>query len=415
MFLLASLLCLLGTIICSAAETYHTLLAGRILEGAGFAAYESLSFTTVGDLFYVHERGLWTSVISFTLTAVSNLSSVIAGPITFELGWHYLFYILTASVGFQLLLAFLFVPETSYLRDPRFNQHLVVDAPSEAGTDNGSKEADVSNIENVDPEPVGASPPAKKTFWQELAVFTGSYSEESLLPLIFAPVLCWSNIYAFWTIIVTGTVTSFYVAISYIIAQLFSPPPYLLSTAEIGYMSLGPFVGGAVGTILLALWMDPISIWMAKRNQGVYEPEFRLVLVIFGLLCPAGLFGFGAVAQAKGNVYLVAFMWGLALAGIAFVVGPCSAYAIDAFRGMSNEIFVSNVMFKNFLFYGYSYFMNSWVADAGAAGPFYIFGGISAGLVATTIIAYMFGKRYRGYWNRNNLMEKMNIRTHPEW
>jgi hypothetical protein len=108
------------------------------------------------------------------------------------------------------------------------------------------------------------------------------------------------------------------------------------------------------------------------------------------------------------------FMWGLTLCGIAFIVGPCSAYAIDAFRGMSNEIFVANVMFKDFLFFGYSYFVNDWVASAGTAGPFYIFGAVSAGLLVTTIFTYIFGKRYRSFWYRHNLMEKLNIKTQAE-
>lgn len=80
-FLFSSLAYLVGTIIGSCSQTYNTLLAGCIVQGLSLVCWESLPFTIVADLFFVQERGLWITVMSFTLTAVSNLSSVIAGQI----------------------------------------------------------------------------------------------------------------------------------------------------------------------------------------------------------------------------------------------------------------------------------------------------------------------------------------------
>lgn len=85
-FLFASLTGLLGTIICSASQSYSTLRAGRVVQGLAFSAYESLIFTTVADLFFVHQRGAFISFFGFSLAAVSNLTSVICGPITNTLG-----------------------------------------------------------------------------------------------------------------------------------------------------------------------------------------------------------------------------------------------------------------------------------------------------------------------------------------
>ncbi|KXT03673.1 hypothetical protein AC578_5159 [Pseudocercospora eumusae] len=81
-FLLGSLLALIGTIVCSVSHDYTTLLAGRIIQGFSYSAYESLVFAVVGDLFFVHQRGLYVSIMAFGLGAVSNLTSVICGPIT---------------------------------------------------------------------------------------------------------------------------------------------------------------------------------------------------------------------------------------------------------------------------------------------------------------------------------------------
>ncbi|KPM40139.1 hypothetical protein AK830_g6441 [Neonectria ditissima] len=409
-FFFSSVACLIGTIIGSVSKSYDTLLAARVVQGFSLAAYESLVFAVVGDVFFVHERGLWTSVMSFTLTCVSNLSSVVAGKITFSLGWHYLFHILNACVGFQIILLFLFVPETNFSRDAVFHQtHGNV---NERTDEKRNDEIETSRVENVEADSRVRVP--KKTFVQQMALFGGPYSDENFLQLVIAPLAVCLNLGALWTVVITGTVTSFFVAVAYVTAQLFSPPPYLLSAAEVGYMSVGPFVGGALGCVAVGIMIDPLTIWMTKKNKGVYEPEFRLVLCVVGVLCGVGLFGFGAISENQGNIYAIDFMWGLCLFGIAFIIGPCSTYAIDAFRGMSSEIFIANVMFKNFLFYGYSYFVNNWTASAGPIAPFFTFGGVSFGLVLSTGIVYVFGKRYRSFWHTHNLMEKLHIRTHSE-
>lgn len=69
-------------------------------------------------------------------------------------------------------------------------------------------------------------------------------------------------------------------------------------------------------------------------------------------------------------------------------------------------------MFKNLLFYGYSYFVNDWTASAGPRAPFYTFGAISLVFVSTTVLVYVFGKKYRMFWSKHNVLEKLNITTH---
>ncbi|CAK7202830.1 hypothetical protein SEUCBS139899_005557 [Sporothrix eucalyptigena] len=410
-FLFSSTICLVGTIIGSVSYTYNTLLAARTIQGFTLAAYESLVFSAVGDLFFVHQRGVWTMVMTFTLTCVSNLVSVVSGSITFALGWHYLFHIMIACVGFQLILLILFVPETNYRRVP---STVASSSASGNGDDGIEKEGGVIGVEDVQQVEAVRRIPKKKTFWQEMAVYNGTFSDENLFALIIAPFVVCSNTLALWTIFITGAVTSFYVAIAYVTAQLFSVPPYNLNTSQVGYISLGPFIGGALGAVLIGIMLDPLSLWLTKKNKGIYEPEFRLALTPLGMLCGIGLFGFGALSADLDSVYGVAVMWGVMLCGCSFIIGPYSAYTIDAFREMASEIFIANVMFKNFLFYGYSYFVNNWTASAGPKAPFFTFGGISLVFVSTTVLVYMFGKRYRWFWATHNILEKLNITTHAE-
>lgn len=81
-FLFGSIVALIGTIICSVSHDYTTLLTGRVIQGFSYSVYETLIFAIVADLFFVHQRGMFVSIMSFALSAISNLASVICGPIT---------------------------------------------------------------------------------------------------------------------------------------------------------------------------------------------------------------------------------------------------------------------------------------------------------------------------------------------
>src|SRR5271167_4692662 len=95
----------------------------------------------------------------------------------------------------------------------------------------------------------------------------------------------------------------------------------------------------------------------------------------------AGLIGFGYAVTSAVSVYLLSFIWGIALFGITISAIATSSYALDAFRDHATEIFIMAIVFKNFFFYGLSNFINSWVANQGPKQAFNVMGGISAALV----------------------------------
>lgn len=71
-------------------------------------------------------------------------------------------------------------------------------------------------------------------------------------------------------------------------------PPVNFKESQTGYTYAGAFFGGVLGFILSGFLSDWSAKFLTRLNRGVYEPEFRIVLVIpqmiFGCL---GLYGFG--------------------------------------------------------------------------------------------------------------------------
>jgi MFS family permease len=89
-FVFASIIILIGSIIGSVVQSYNGILISRIIQGIGMAPYESVIFTLISDLFFVHERGIYASLIQFTLLGISNITGVVAGPIVDTLSWPFL-------------------------------------------------------------------------------------------------------------------------------------------------------------------------------------------------------------------------------------------------------------------------------------------------------------------------------------
>ena len=86
-FLVSTLLDIIGTAIGESKISYKYLLAARIVQGFSTSAFESLIVATVGDLYFVHQRGLRISFINFVLNSASSLASIICGIVFADLGY----------------------------------------------------------------------------------------------------------------------------------------------------------------------------------------------------------------------------------------------------------------------------------------------------------------------------------------
>ncbi|KAH7379889.1 serine/threonine kinase 16 [Cadophora sp. MPI-SDFR-AT-0126] len=409
LFVLSAISAVVGNIIGSTSKDYNQLLAARIIQGISVSTYESLLLVVVGDLFFVHQRGIYMSIVSFLLAAISNLASVVTGPITTNLGWKYLFHIFVAISAGHTILQILFVPETTYVRAKKYEIDELATGYEEAELEKGPRSQELENMVTRQ-----TTIPAKKTFLQNMKLFDGTYSDENFIQLVIAPFAVCANLSVLYIVIVQGWFVCLFVAIAFVIAQIFGLPPYLLTPSGIGYLSLGPFVGGVIALLLFGAVTDPLIMFMTRRNKGVYEPEYRLLIGILGLVSGAGLFGYGYVTQNAGSPYVAATLHGIVLFGVMAELVSTSAYALDAYRDMSNEIFIMGMLVKNFLLYGFTYFINDWLARSGPKEVFFVFGGTGFGIMIGMPIMYVFGKKYRSFWHRHNLLEKWGVRTHAE-
>ena len=208
-------------------------------------------------------------------------------------------------------------------------------------------------------------------FWSQLRLFTGRKSNENPFKILLRPFPLMAHPAVLWGSFTQGTLICFLVALSAVIAEIFGGPPHFFSVTKVGFFFVGPFVGGVIGFIVGTHPTPPfssyllinlciagiLSDWLCKimtvANHRVFEPEVRIVLVIFQLVSSAiGLFTFGYSIDQNWSYYWSIVLYGFVTFALIMGATATGTYIIDAHLAMSVEAFLCITLFKNFVSFG---------------------------------------------------------------
>jgi len=142
--------------------------------------------------------------------------------------------------------------------------------------------------------------------------------------------------------LIQGTLIGWTVLIGIVLAAIMLGPPLWFSEVETGYMYTGAFVGALLGFLLCGLLSDWSARLLTRRNDGVYEPEFRMVLVIPQLILGcAGLYGFGWCASEveRYGWFWMDFWFACEVAGMVCGAVASALYVVDAHRKFLPRVF----------------------------------------------------------------------------
>jgi EmrB/QacA subfamily drug resistance transporter len=84
---------LLGSTACGAAGSMATLIAWRAVQGLGAGAMQPVTFTIVGDLFDVHERGRMQGLFGAVWGIAGLVGPLVGGAIVHSVGWRWIFWV----------------------------------------------------------------------------------------------------------------------------------------------------------------------------------------------------------------------------------------------------------------------------------------------------------------------------------
>jgi hypothetical protein len=180
--------------------------------------------------------------------------------------------------------------------------------------------------------------------------------------------------------------------------SIFSAPPYTLGPAQIGLTNLPLLIVSLIGSPLSGWAADSIAKFMARRNNGVSEPEFRLVLMF-----PATLFatiaflGFGMSTQSGMPIAVPLTFMSIHGLSVPFASTASLTYVVDCRPRDANQALVTINFTKAVFTFAATTYANGWLARVGPRGVFDVITLVNLGICALTVPAYVFGKRFRSH------------------
>ncbi|KAL2263826.1 hypothetical protein VTK26DRAFT_4874 [Humicola hyalothermophila] len=509
---------------CAASPNFVSLVLARIFQGIAVSPVECLPSATIAEIFFLHERAFRIGIYTLLLLGGKNLVPLVSAVIIQNLGWRWVFWVVTIVVVFCSLLLFFFVPETFWDRAPvprrsrRTNSRPAIfrrlsskpnvltgtepptrrpsvevaadgspasSAPqpktpqvgfapdvkkdtltqtdtSSQSTDKGSDEPNVdsekqkpadneptpekedSAVPDVQPSPAAplptpASVPAisyetdaesqsvrssrvlgplaytaalreqpARSFVQQLKPFNGRLNNDKWHKVVIRPLVLFSYPAVLWSSVVYACSVGWLIVISESVAVIYREEIYDFNALQTGLIYISPFVGGILGSAVAGRVSDVIVKAMARRNGGLYEPEYRLVMAIpIALSTVIGLMGFGWSAEVRDHWMVPTAFFGIVSFGCTLGSTTSITFCVDSYRQYAGEALVTLNFSKNVL-HGlvFSLFVTGWLSDDGPKTVFLWIGIIQLILLAFTVPMYIFGKRARMWTVRKNFMER---------
>lgn len=248
-----------------------------------------------------------------------------------------------------------------------------------------------------------------RSFMQQLKPFNGRLHKDNWFKVAIRPFILYAYPAVLWSSIVYACSIGWLIVLSESVSIIYrSRDTYNFSALSTGLIYLSPFIGGVLGTGVAGKLSDVIVRFMARRNGGLYEPEFRLVMAIpVAITTVIGLMGFGWSAQAHDAWIVPTIFFGIISFGCSLGSTTAITFCVDSYRQYAGEALVTLNFTKN-IFHGlvFSLFFNSWLEVEGSRTVFIALGVIQLGLMCLTVPMYVFGKRARMWTVRQNLMER---------
>ncbi|CAG8950474.1 hypothetical protein HYFRA_00006970 [Hymenoscyphus fraxineus] len=395
-------------------HNYDSLAAARFFQGVGTAPFETLVNAAVGDLYFVHQRGKRMAMTNLAVFGGAFFTPIVVGKITHvkSLQWPWTFYFVAIFIGICVPLIYFFVPETAYNRAAHLNTDLATNIElrskdSEDGTKNSKYSELPEETGTANYTASGAETPRRSRV-ERLRLVNGRISQESFWKLLLRPFPIFFQPAVLWACVIQGSMIGWTVFMGIILGAIFLGPPLFWNEEQTGYAYTGAFLGAIIGFFIAGVLSDWSAKYLTKKNNGIYEPEFRLVLVIPSMICGCvGIYLFGITASELINysVYLPILGFGLQVAGMVIGAVAASLYLVDAHRDIIVETLTTTIIFKNLFSFGLTFSAYDWLVQAGTYKTFMWISSIQVIVCLTTIPLYFYGKRNREYFHRNDIME----------
>ena len=192
-----------------------------------------------------------------------------------------------------------------------------------------------------------------KTYRQTLKPWNGRLRHEKWYLVALRPFILFAYPSILWSTLVYSLSIGWLIVLSESVSEIYkSKDTYNFTSLQAGLVYISPFVGGVIGTAVAGKVSDVIVRFMSRRNGGVYEPEFRLVMAIpVAISTCIGLMGFGWSAEEKDNWIVPTVFFGIISFGCSLGSTTSITFAVDSYRQYAGEALVTLNFSKSKLIY----------------------------------------------------------------
>lgn len=416
-YLFCTLLAIMDNALGSQAKNFNYIIGSFMISGISGAPCDSLVPISSTDVFFIHERSKYISLMVLALYAGSFLGPVVGGYIP---TWKWCFYIEVILMSVLFIVLFFLLEDTTFERvkdsgekeileqikshetilqaiqtgelteaqAQKFGENIKTNISQVSSLDANTSENDASSIDPTIP---------KRSYAQKLKVVELEYNDKRPFITIFTrpfllvgfPALIWGGfVYGaqiMWLSLLNNTQSQIFTGI------------YGFSTSNTGLTNLAPFVGSIVGTFYGGNFVDWLSVKLAERNHGVFEPEFRLyAMVVPTILNSCGLIAYGVAANNKAAWEIPAIIGGGFLGFSMSASGPiCLSYAADCYAELASESMVLILFVRNILACGFTFGMQPWIDKSGLVGTTWLMFMMATIINGSFIIMIIYGKSFR--------------------
>ncbi|KAI1343305.1 MFS general substrate transporter [Xylariaceae sp. FL0016] len=247
-----------------------------------------------------------------------------------------------------------------------------------------------------------------KSFKQQLKLHHGRLNQDKWWKAAIRPLILYSYPSVLWSAAIYACSIGWLIVISESVAIIFRDGDYHFGALQTGLLYISPFIGGVLGTAVAGRVSDVIVKAMARKNGGLYEPEFRLIMAApVAVTTVIGLMGFGWSAGVDDPWIVPTVFFGVTSFGCSLGSTTAITFCVDSYRQYAGEALVTLNFSKN-IFHGlvFSLFVTEWLTADGSKSVFIWIGIIQLIVLFSTIPMYIYGKRARMWTVRKNFMEK---------
>lgn len=267
---------------------------------------------------------------------------------------------------------------------------------------NSEKPVELTADANIATVEMGQVVYPRKTYWQKLG-FKDKKRPNRILDVMWAPFKFFSFPVVVWAGMMYGTNGLVWPGILNATASPLYTKTYGFSSNAVGFAYFSAVVGMVIGSLWVTVAGPRLVMKLARRNNGVAEPEHILWLFLASLVCVPFAMILWGVGAGRVDWFGMVFAQALLAISSTLCLSTAIQYATSTYRDLGGELITTIIIIRNTLSFAINYAINPWIEAQGRQDCFITVAMIALVCNATMFVFIFYGRRIRAssaarYW-----------------